>query len=113
MTRKWRPSLWLVLGGALAGTLALSLAGIVTLRYLGPEIGFRHAAVLLAAIIGLLTAVLWLMLLRVLLRPVTALAAYAAANGAHLAARRSPRRSISARASCTTWVSASSTWRRR
>ena len=79
MTRKWRPSLWLVLGGALAGTLALSLAGIVALRYLGPEIGFRHAAVLLAAIIGLLTAVLWLMLLRVLLRPVTALAAYAAA----------------------------------
>lgn len=79
MTRKWRPSLWLVLGGALAGTLGLSLAGIVTLRYLGPEIGFRHAAVLLAAIIGLLTAVLWLMLLRVLLRPVTALAAYAAA----------------------------------
>ena len=79
MTRKWRPSLWLVLGGALAGTLALSLAGIVTLRYLGPEIGFRHAAILLATIIGLLTAVLWLMLLRVLLRPVTALAAYAAA----------------------------------
>ncbi|WP_428699705.1 sensor histidine kinase [Stappia sp.] len=79
MTRKWRPSLWLVLGGALAGTLALSLAGIVALRYLGPEIGFRHAAILLAAIIGLLTAVLWLMLLRVLLRPVAALAAYAAA----------------------------------
>ena len=79
MTRKWRPSLWLVLGGALAGTLALSLAGIVALRYLGPEIGFRHAAILLATIIGLLTAVLWLMLLRVLLRPVTALAAYAAA----------------------------------
>lgn len=79
MTRKWRPSLWLVLGGALAGTLALSLAGIVALRYLGPEIGFRHATILLATIIGLLTAVLWLMLLRVLLRPVTALAAYAAA----------------------------------
>ena len=79
MTGKWRPSLWLVLGGALAGTLALSLAGIVALRYLGPEIGFRHAAVLLAAIIGLLTAILWLMLLRVLLRPVSALAAYAAA----------------------------------
>ena len=37
--RKWRPPLWLVLGGALAATLAFALAGLVALRYLGPEIG--------------------------------------------------------------------------
>ena len=75
---KWRPSLWLVLGGALAGTLALSFLGLVALRYLGPEIGFRNAATLLALIIAGLTAVLWWLLLRLLLRPITALAGYAA-----------------------------------
>ena len=69
---KWRPSLWLVLGGALAGTLALSFLGLVALRYLGPEIGFRNAATLLALIIAGLTAVLWWLLLRLLLRPITA-----------------------------------------
>lgn len=75
---KWRPSLWLVLGGALAGTLALSFLGLVALRYLGPEIGFRTAAAILALIIAALTAVLWWLLLRLLLLPVTALAGYAA-----------------------------------
>lgn len=44
MTRRWRPPLILVLAGGLAGTLALSFIGIVTLRYIGPEIGFRNAA---------------------------------------------------------------------
>ena len=52
--RKWRPPLWLVLGGALAATLAFALAGLVALRYLGPEIGFRNAAMGLAVLIGLL-----------------------------------------------------------
>jgi hypothetical protein len=41
----------LVVGGALASTLALSFAGLVTLRYLGPEIGFRNAAIRLDALI--------------------------------------------------------------
>lgn len=71
---KWRPPLWLVLGGALAVTLALSYAGLVALRYLGPEIGFRRAALLLGAGIALATLVLALLLARLLLRPVTALA---------------------------------------
>ncbi|MEM7318731.1 MAG: HAMP domain-containing sensor histidine kinase [Pseudomonadota bacterium] len=79
MSRKWRPSLWFVLGGALAGTLALSLIGLIVLRYLGPEIGFRNAAKMIAGLIGLLTVVLWLLLLRLLLRPVSALSDYAAA----------------------------------
>ena len=78
MRRKWRPSLWFVLGGALAGTLILSLAGLLALRLLGPEIGFRYAAVLLALVIGALTALLWWLFLRLLLRPVTALSRYAA-----------------------------------
>ncbi|MEX0317240.1 MAG: sensor histidine kinase [Ruegeria sp.] len=79
LRRKWRPSLGFVLGGGLAGTLALSLLGLVALRYLGPEIGFRRAALLLALLIGLATAFLGYLLVRLLLRPITALADYAAA----------------------------------
>ncbi|WP_240336687.1 HAMP domain-containing sensor histidine kinase [Tropicibacter sp. Alg240-R139] len=73
MSGKWRPSLWFVLGGALAGTLGLSLVGLVALRYLGPEIGFRPAAALLATAIGLATLALGILLVRLLLRPVTEL----------------------------------------
>lgn len=74
---KWRPSLWVVLGGALGGTLALSLAGLIALRYIGPEIGFRWGAVWVALVIGALTAVLGWLLLRLLLRPLAALDIYA------------------------------------
>lgn len=80
MSRRWRPSLALVLGGGLAGTLALSLAGLVALRYLGPIIGFRNAALLLALAITLATGVLGWLLVRLLLRPILALQAYAAAQ---------------------------------
>lgn len=79
MTR-WRPSLGFVLLGALAGTLALSFAGLVALRYLGPEIGFRQAAVLLALVITAVTGGLGWLLVRLLLRPIRALQAYAAAQ---------------------------------
>ncbi|MHA6264234.1 sensor histidine kinase [Arenibacterium sp. CAU 1754] len=78
--QKWRPSLWVVLGGALAGTLVLSVAGLVIFRYLGPDIGYKRAAVLLTLMIGALTAVPWFLLLRLLLRPMTALSDYAAAT---------------------------------
>lgn len=77
MTRRWRPSLSLVLGGALAGTLALSLLGMVALRYLGPEIGFRRAAMMLALAIAAATAVLGWLLVRLLLRPIRALERFA------------------------------------
>ncbi|TFL18657.1 sensor histidine kinase [Jannaschia formosa] len=76
---KWRPSLWFVVMGALAGTLALSFLGLVALRYLGPEIGFRPAAAALGGIIALATAILGWLLVRLILRPVEALAAYARA----------------------------------
>ncbi|AZL58955.1 sensor histidine kinase [Tabrizicola piscis] len=79
MTRRWRPNLAFVLGGALAGTLGLSFAGLIALRYLGPEIGFRNAAILLAAAIALATAVLAWLLVRLLLRPIRALETYAVA----------------------------------
>lgn len=80
--RRWRPSLAMVLGGALAGTLALSFIGLVVLRYLGPEIGFRNAAAILGLLIALATAALGAVLVRLLLRPIRALEAYARAEGA-------------------------------
>ena len=80
MNRHWRPSLTFVLGGALAGTLALSFIGLVTLRYLGPVIGFRNAAILLALLITALTGVLGWLLIRLLLRPIRALERYALAQ---------------------------------
>ncbi len=80
MSHHWRPSLALVLGGALAGTLALSLLGMVALRYLGPEIGFRHAALLLAALIALATGGLGWLLVRLLLHPIRDLERFAAAH---------------------------------
>jgi signal transduction histidine kinase len=80
MSRRWRPSLAFVLAGALASTLGLSLAGLVALRYLGPSMGFRSAALVLAFAITAATAVLGWLLLRLLLRPIRALEAYARAQ---------------------------------
>ncbi|WP_436398620.1 sensor histidine kinase [Roseobacter sp. S98] len=80
MTRRWRPSLGFVLGGALFGTLFLSFLGLVLLRYIGPEIGFRYAAMILAVCIAALTAVLGWLLVRLLLRPIRGLEAFASAH---------------------------------
>lgn len=81
--RRWRPSLAFVLGGALCGTLALSLAGVLVLRSLGPDLGRRETALVLALLILGATGLLGWLLLRLLLRPIRALEAYAiAAQGA-------------------------------
>jgi len=77
LRRKWRPQLWLVLGGGLAGTLGLSFLGLVALRYLGPEIGFRQAVVLLALAILAGTVVVGWLIHRLIHRPLTELAAHA------------------------------------
>lgn len=70
---KWRPALWMVLGGALLATLAVSFAGLVALRYLGPVFGFRRSALALALLIGAATFVVGALLVRLLLRPITTL----------------------------------------
>ena len=70
MIRRWRPTLSFVLGGALFGTLCLLFLGLVLLRYMGPEIGFRNGALLLGFCIATPTAVLGWLLVRLLLRPI-------------------------------------------
>lgn len=78
MRQHWRPPLMIVLAGSLLGTLGLSFIGIVALRYLGPEIGFRNAAVFLGIAITAATGIIGWLLLRLLLRPILALERYAA-----------------------------------
>jgi two-component system, OmpR family, sensor kinase len=77
--QKWRPALWQVVGGALLGTLGLSFLGLVALRLIGPEIGFRLAALIIGSVILVATLVLGLMLVRLILRPVASLAGRTAA----------------------------------
>ncbi|WP_179381112.1 sensor histidine kinase [Jannaschia marina] len=76
--RRWRPSLWLVTGGALAGTLVVSFLGLIALRYLAPVMGFRPAAATLILAIASLTVVPWVLMQRLILRPVRALSDFAA-----------------------------------
>ncbi|SLN56448.1 sensor histidine kinase [Pseudooctadecabacter jejudonensis] len=70
---KWRPPLWMVLGGTLAVVLCLPIVGIFFVRYMWPMIGYREAV--WVAGFGVLgtTFVLGWMLWRILLRPITAL----------------------------------------
>ncbi|MBL9050161.1 MAG: HAMP domain-containing histidine kinase [Tabrizicola sp.] len=79
IARKWRPSLWQVVGGALLGTLGMSFLGLVALRVFGPVIGYRLGAFLIAGVILLATLVLGLLLVRLILRPISSLAGRAAA----------------------------------
>lgn len=90
MRRKWRPSLAFVLGGALCGTLLLSFSGLVAFRFLGPELGYRNAALLLALVITAATAVLGWLLVRLLLRPISALERFATQAVGHPAEPLSP-----------------------
>jgi two-component system, OmpR family, sensor kinase len=78
MTRKWRPSLLLVLGGAIGAVLTLPIIGLFALRALSPLLGFRHSALLIAAGVLIAAAILGFLLWRLLLNPITALADHAA-----------------------------------
>ncbi len=76
--QKWRPPLWMVVGGTLGVVLCLPIIGIFFVRYMWPVMGYREAV--WAAGFGVLgaTFVLGWMLWRILLRPMQALRARAA-----------------------------------
>ena len=74
ISRKWRPPLLLVLGGALSGVLASGLAGLMAMPVLAPVMGQRMAALLALGAVVLATVLLAFLLWRLILRPVTALA---------------------------------------
>ena len=74
MRRRWRPRLGLVLGGTLAVVLCLPPAGIIVLRALSPVIGYDPAFWLVGAAIVVTTAILGLLLWRLLYGPIRTLA---------------------------------------
>ncbi len=57
ITRKWRPPLWFVLGGALAAVLGLPLAGLFALRWMIRGMGFRDSSLIIGVVIVVATAV--------------------------------------------------------
>lgn len=81
MTPKWRPSLGLVLGGALGFTLVAPPAGVLVTDLLAAGLGFQEAALLVTVAVVLGTAVLGYLLWRLILGPVRVLTERAEALG--------------------------------
>ena len=77
ITRKWRPSLALVLSCTIAVVLCLPVAGIVAVRYLYLVIGYREVVLVVSICVVIVAAYVGWVLWRILLRPVTELAARA------------------------------------
>lgn len=73
--QKWRPTLALVLGFTLATVLCLPMAGIIAVRFLVPAVGYQRAVIAVAVMVVLVVAAVGWTLWRVLLRPITTLAA--------------------------------------
>ena len=70
ITVKWRPPLWMVVGGTLGVVLWLPILGILGMRQMGPFLGWDQALLTAASGVLLATLVLAWMLWRILLRPV-------------------------------------------
>lgn len=73
ITVKWRPPLWLIVGGTLGVVLWMPIFGIFAMRAMGPFLGWDQALVVAAAGVLVATLVLAWMFWRILLNPVTAL----------------------------------------
>lgn len=72
---KWRPSLGLVVAVVLGAVLGLAFGGIVAVRYLWPYLGYREAVFAVFAVVFIATIALGWGLVRLVLRPVSLLAA--------------------------------------
>lgn len=79
IVRKWRPSLLLVLGGAVAMVLMLPPAGLLAVRWLSAFLRYRTSALIVGLLVLIAAALLAWLLWRLLLRPIRALAARAEA----------------------------------
>ena len=66
---KWRPPLWMVVGGTLGVVLCLPIIGIFFVRYMWPVLGYREAVWVAGFGVLVATFALWWMLWRILLRP--------------------------------------------
>ena len=75
--RKWRPPLWLVLGGTLAAVFFFPLIAIGYFRVAGGVIGWAEAAWMITWMAFVATAILGVLLWRLVLRPVRALTDFA------------------------------------
>ncbi len=78
ITRKWRPPLAMVLFGALALMATFTLASVLTLRAIVPDMGWGVGLALVGCGLFALTVALAWLLSRLILRPVRALGAQAA-----------------------------------
>ncbi|MXQ06621.1 sensor histidine kinase [Alphaproteobacteria bacterium GH1-50] len=79
LRRKWRPPLSLVLGGSLLAVLVLPVLGVFAVELLTPATGRRWAVGIVVLGAGAATLVLGYLLWRLILSPVRALGAQAAA----------------------------------
>lgn len=86
IVRKWRPPLSLVLGGTLAAVLGVPLVGIAYFRVAGSVLGWAETAWLIGWMAVVATAILGLLLWRLVLRPVQSLTGYAQSISAGRAA---------------------------
>lgn len=77
ITRKWRPSLLFVLGGAVGMVLMLPPAGLLAVRWLSPYLDFRTSALIVGLLVLIAAMLLAWLLWRLLLRPIRSLAARA------------------------------------
>ena len=82
VARKWRPPLALVLGGTLAAVFFLPIFGIAYLRLAGGILGWAETSWMIFSMAFFATALLGLLLYRLVLRPVRALTNFAQATGA-------------------------------
>ena len=79
VTRKWRPSLALIICGAMAGIVAVPVLGLTYFRLAGNVLGWAETAWLIIWLALVSAAILGALLYRLVLRPVTALTAHATA----------------------------------
>ncbi|KQB96199.1 histidine kinase [Loktanella sp. 1ANDIMAR09] len=80
--RKWRPPLAFVLGGTLAAVFCLPLIGIGYFRVAGGILGWGETSWMIGLMAFVATAILGVLLWRLVLQPVRALTAYARNEGA-------------------------------